>query len=64
MSDADRFHLTLSAAGRPTMHGWWADEATARTKFTRWVGWEVAGARVVLVDETTGETLAEWPGES
>ena len=27
---SDRFHLTLAAAGRPAMHGWWARESTAR----------------------------------
>jgi len=61
---ADRFHLTLSAAGRPVMHGWWPLEATARGKFTRWVGSGVADARVVLVDEATGQTLAQWPEEA
>jgi len=60
----DRFHLLLTADGRETMHGWWSSEATARRKFTRWVGEysDLLGARVTLVDETTGETLTEWPG--
>lgn len=58
-----RFHLTLFSAGRPIQRGWWADEATARDKFTRWVGSGVADARVVLVDEETGVVLAEWPQE-
>jgi hypothetical protein len=43
------------------MHGWWGSEATARRKFTAWVGSGVADARVVLVDEETGVTLEEWP---
>jgi len=59
----DRYHLTLTAAGRPAMHGWWPSEVTARGKFATWVGsWGVPGAQIVLVDEETGETLAEWPG--
>jgi len=60
--NASRFHLTLSAAGRPAMHGWWAREATARDKFRAWVSdWGVGGVRIVLVDEETGQTLDEWP---
>jgi hypothetical protein len=59
--NAERFRLTLFSAGRPVQHGWWASEATARGKFRDWVGSGVADARVVLVDEATGETLDEWP---
>jgi hypothetical protein len=58
---ADRFHLTLTTAGRPVMHGYWPLESTARSKFTSWVGLGVADARVLLVDEATGVTLDEWP---
>jgi len=63
--DPERYHLTLSAAGRPVMHGWWPLEATARGKFRDWIGehGSLPDARVVLVDEETGETLAEWPDE-
>jgi hypothetical protein len=58
-----RYHLLLTSAGRPTMHGWWAKEATARDKFTDWIGLsEGPDARVTLVDEDTGETLEDWPG--
>lgn len=56
-----RFHVTLFSAGRPVQHGWWPLEATARRKFRDWVGSGVKDARVRLVDEVTGETLAEWP---
>ena len=59
-----RYHLTLTVAGRPAMRGWWASESTARGKFTRWVGSGVADARVVLVDEETGRVLASWPDEA
>lgn len=58
----ERFHVTLTSAGRPVMRGWWGSEATARGKFRDWVGRGAADARVVLVDEATGETLDEWPG--
>ncbi|MFI8191321.1 hypothetical protein ACIF8T_21300 [Streptomyces sp. NPDC085946] len=61
----DRYHLTLSSDGRPVAQGWWASEATARGKFTEWVGdWGKPGVQVTLIDEDTGETLTEWPEES
>lgn len=59
----ERYHLTLTAAGRAVAQGWWGSEAVARGKFTEWVGdWGKLGARVTLVDEETGETLDDWPG--
>ena len=61
----DRFHVTLTSGRRPTMHGWWALESTARGKVTEWIGLSKGpGARVTLVDEETGETLTTWPDES
>ena len=64
-SNPERYHLTLTAAGRPTMQGWWGSEVVARRKFTGWVGdWGVPGARVTLVNEQTGETLTTWPEET
>ncbi|MFJ3248408.1 hypothetical protein [Streptomyces sp. NPDC086782] len=47
------------------MHGWWASEATARRKFTRWVGeyGSLPGARITLTDDQTGATLTTWPTE-
>jgi hypothetical protein len=62
----ERFHLTLTSAGRPVMNGWWGSEATARGKHRDWIG-EHGGmpdARVTLVDEETGETLTTWPDEA
>jgi hypothetical protein len=61
-----RFHLALSAAGHPVMHGWWASEVTARGKFRDWIGEHsnLPDARVTLVDEETGETLTTWPDEA
>lgn len=57
-----RYRLTLTSAGRPAAHGWWASEATARSKFRDWVGdWGRPGARITLVDEETGATLTAWP---
>ncbi|WP_369167749.1 hypothetical protein AB5J49_07775 [Streptomyces sp. R28] len=58
-----RYHLTLTAAGRPAVQGWWGSEAVARRKFTSWIGeyGAMPGARVTLVDEETGETLTTWP---
>lgn len=60
----ERYHLTLTAAGRTVAQGWWGSEVVARGKFTEWVGdWGRDGARVTLVDEETGETLTTWPEE-
>ncbi|MFJ6559998.1 hypothetical protein ACIQMV_08970 [Streptomyces sp. NPDC091412] len=58
----ERYHVTLTA-GRPLMHGWWADRVTADRKLAAWVGeyGSLPDARVTLVDEETGETLATWP---
>jgi hypothetical protein len=62
--DDQRYHLTLSLDGRPAMQGWWGSEETARDRFRDWVGRAADDARVVLVDEETGETLTTWPTES
>jgi hypothetical protein len=61
-----RYHLLLTSAGRPVQHGWWDDEATARSKFSVWIGeWsEVRDARITLTDEDTGETLTTWPEQA
>jgi len=63
---ADRFHLTLSAAGRPVMHGWWTDRAVAEGKFVSWIGayGNLDVARVVLVDEQLQRVLASWPDDT
>lgn len=61
-----RFHLTLACDGKLVMHGWWASEATARRRWTAWIGEHGSrpGARITLVDEETGATLTEWSGET
>ncbi|MFJ4551081.1 hypothetical protein ACIP4X_17950 [Streptomyces sp. NPDC088817] len=61
----ERYHLTLTAGGRPAMHGWWGSEATARHKVASWVGeyGSLPGARITLTDEATGTTLTTWPDE-
>lgn len=62
----ERYHLTLTSAGRPVAQGWRGSEAVARRKFTRWIGehGNIPDARVTLVDEETGETLTTWPEET
>ncbi|MFJ5157018.1 hypothetical protein ACIQCF_36895 [Streptomyces sp. NPDC088353] len=59
----ERYHLTLTADGRPAMHGWWGSKTIARRKFTSWVGeyGSARGARVTLIDEGTDTVLADWP---
>ncbi|WP_030168865.1 hypothetical protein [Streptomyces sp. NRRL S-813] len=60
-----RYHVTLSAAGRPVLHGWWDSEPTARPKFTSIVGEHGRdGVTITLVDEETGETLTTWPDKA
>ncbi|MFI6032933.1 hypothetical protein ACIBBD_01885 [Streptomyces sp. NPDC051315] len=61
-----RFHLLLTSAGRPVQHGWWESEATARRKFSSWIGeyGNLPDARVTLTDEATGTLLTTWPDES
>ncbi|GAB1333496.1 hypothetical protein ACE1SV_00860 [Streptomyces sp. E-15] len=60
-----RYHLLLSADGRPVQHGWWGREEVARDKFRRWVGeyGGLPGARVTLTDEQTADVLATWPDQ-
>lgn len=62
----DRFRVTLAAAGREVMNGWWASEETARSKFRDWIGEHGSrpGARITLVDEETDTTLTTWPDEA
>ncbi|MEU6543852.1 hypothetical protein [Streptomyces sp. NPDC046859] len=62
----ERYHLLLTTAGRPVQHGWWGSEATARRKFSSWVGEysTIPGARITLADEETGTVLTEWPAEA
>lgn len=65
MADAPgRYHLTLALKGRPSMHGWWSDEATACGQFPGWIGtWGVPGARIILVDTVDGTVIHSWPEE-
>ncbi|MES4886180.1 hypothetical protein ABVB69_37690 [Streptomyces sp. NPDC000349] len=60
---AGRYHLTLTAGGREMLHGWWASETVARSKFTAWVGrhGDRPQAHLTLTDEETDRTLTQWP---
>lgn len=62
----ERFHLTLTSAGRRVMQGWWSLESTARAQLPVWVGsWGgLPDARITLVDEVTGVVLTTWPEET
>lgn len=60
----ERYHLTLTSAGRTVAQGWWGSETAARGKFREWVGSGVADARVTLVDEETGTVLTTWSDEA
>ena len=63
MDSPERFHLIHSGGGRPVAHGWWSDEAVARSKFVVWVDQygSIAGTRITLVDEVEARMLAVWP---
>lgn len=60
---AGRYRVTVTIDSQPLIQGWWGSEATARSKFTSWIGehGSRADARVTLVDEETGSVLTEWP---
>jgi hypothetical protein len=64
--DDERYHLTLTLAGRPALQGWWGSEATARRQFSTWIDerGSMPGVRITLVDTETGATLVSWPKES
>lgn len=60
-----RYHLLLTVDGQPTMHGWWASEATGRAQFTQIVGQHgMPAARITLTDEEAGTVLTSWPEET
>jgi hypothetical protein len=61
--EPQRYYLALTAGGRIVLQDWWASEAKARRKFSGWVGeyGHLHGAKITLVDEETGQTLASWP---
>ncbi|MFE1949987.1 hypothetical protein ACFW9D_05895 [Streptomyces sp. NPDC059524] len=62
MDPAGRYRLTLTIDGRPVANGWWSRLETAESKFTSWVGtYGSDGARIELVDTTTGQTVRSWP---
>ncbi|WP_159038836.1 hypothetical protein [Streptomyces sp. NRRL B-1140] len=70
MSDVDdeRFHLILTADGKPVMHGWWGKKPTAEHQYLSWIGsWgSIDGARIVLTERADGgeRVLASWPEDS
>jgi hypothetical protein len=63
-----RFHLTLTSSDHPVMHGWWSDEATAKRKFSEWIGSHSAieAAAVVLAERVDdGErVLMSWSADA
>ena len=61
MDDAERYALTVTRDGRPTVRGWWGNRQTAERKFSAWVG-QHDGAQVVLIDQADGgRVLRAWP---
>ncbi|MEU1478921.1 hypothetical protein [Streptomyces sp. NPDC005760] len=64
-SEQERFHITVSSAGRTVMHGWWGDEKVARGKFRDWIGShrDLVEPHFTLTDETDGTLLTSWPEE-
>ncbi|MFE3853888.1 hypothetical protein ACFXPN_22440 [Streptomyces griseorubiginosus] len=66
--DPQRFHLTVSATGRPVMHGWWSRESTARDKFRDWIGayGRMPAAHVCMVERIGAEErlMESWPEDT
>ncbi|WP_121703327.1 hypothetical protein [Streptomyces sp. E5N298] len=60
---AGRYRVTVTTDGESLIQGWWGSQATARRKFTSWIGEHGSrpGARVTLADEETDTVLTEWP---
>ncbi|MFJ7963105.1 hypothetical protein [Streptomyces sp. NPDC096324] len=65
MNDPGRYHLLLAVEGRPAMHGWWNEQATAERKFRSWIGecGSMPGAHITLVDEVEERVIHRWPDE-
>jgi hypothetical protein len=65
MTSPERFHLTLSTAGRTVIHGWWTTEATAHSKYRNWIDTysTLPDAHVALAELTNSgeQLLASWP---
>ncbi|MFD5589421.1 hypothetical protein ACFWII_37240 [Streptomyces sp. NPDC127063] len=60
-----RYHLAMTANGRPVMHGWWNSRPIARGKFTQLVGEQGRpGVRITLTDEQTSSRLTTWSADS
>lgn len=66
VDEAQRFHLTVTSAGRLVVQGWWGSEATARRTYLSWVGeyGSMPDARITLIDERRGRTLLMWSAEA
>jgi hypothetical protein len=66
--DDERFHLILSAGGRPVMHGWWGKQSTSEQEYLSWIGsWgRIDGARIVLAERAVDgeQVIASWPEDS
>ncbi|MFB7575666.1 hypothetical protein [Streptomyces sp. NPDC056165] len=62
----ERYHLTLTTAGRPVAHGWWGSSTMADRKFASWVGeyGSIPDVRITLTDEQQGSVLTTWPDEA
>ncbi|MFF8017044.1 hypothetical protein [Streptomyces sp. NPDC007929] len=66
--DAERFHLPLTAGGKPVMHGWWGKKPTAEHQHLWWIGsWgSIEGARIVLAERADDDerVFASWSEDS
>ncbi|MFF7771774.1 hypothetical protein ACFZC7_35420 [Streptomyces massasporeus] len=66
--DGDRFHLILTAGGKPVMHGWWGMQPTAEHRYLSLMGsWGSAeGSRIVLTEhaDDSERVVAIWPQDS
>jgi hypothetical protein len=55
--DSERFHLTLSSAGRLVMQGWWGKLSTAEHQYLSWIGlWGSIDDALIVLAEPAGDS--------
>lgn len=64
VNDPDRYRVTLTTSGKPTLIGWWGSLATATTKYSAVIGKHGRPGSTVELAERRGDSyrvLKTWP---